>query len=157
MVAPNGVYYPDPTSEAPSVAPECIEREVPVLQDTTYSQEQVKELQTEKDLYKEIAITLSKILKSNNRKLFANLFDISGKIIIDPTSLCNIISKLLNIPIEMIHIEYILDSEGCCTRLTRIADVQDIKINHIGFKFGYNEKYNILTDVFSLSLEKVLV
>jgi hypothetical protein len=150
----NAVRYPL-DSEAPSVQAEIIE-EPYIEREVTVESPEITELRLLNELHKEIALALSIILKSNNHKLLANLIDQSGKIIIDVRSLCIIISKQLNIPLDWVHIEYIQKEAGCIAKISRIHDVQNIKINHIDYKLGYNEKYNILGDQFSISLSKVI-
>jgi hypothetical protein len=127
--------------------PEPLERETSIEFD---------ELRLKCDLYKEIALCLSRILKTDNQKLIANLIDRSGKVIIDVTSLCIIISKQLNVPVDCVHIEYIQKDGGCLHRMSKIHDVSNIKINHVDYKWAYNEKYNILGDEFGLSLTKII-
>jgi hypothetical protein len=87
----------------------------------------------------------------------ANLIDQSGKNIIEITALCVIIAKQLNVPVESVHSEYMQKDGGCLTKVSRIHEIQNIKINHIDFRLGYNEKYNVLGDEFSLSLTRVIV
>jgi hypothetical protein len=126
-------------------------------EEVIYLNEKVALLTKELDFNKEIALTFSKILKDNNKKLLANIIDQSNKIIVDQVSLCMIISKLLDIPVEYIHLEYVVHTEGCLSKALKIADIQDIKINHIDFRLGYNEKYNILLSNYSISLPRVLI
>jgi hypothetical protein len=142
---------PDVRSETtiPSVQPE-------IEPDLSFRSTEFNELQLECELYKEIALTVSRILKSNNQKLLANLIDQSGKVIVDVTSLCVIIAKQLNVPIDSVHIEYVQKESGCLHRVSKIHDVSNIKINHVDYKWAYNEKYNILRDQFSISLTRVI-
>jgi hypothetical protein len=114
-------------------------------------------LRLENAINKEIALTLSRILKSNNKKLLANLLDQSGKIIVDIESLATIISKLLNVNLDTIHISYSVPTEGCLAKVTKIYDIDNIKINHIDFRLGYNEKYNVLNDDYAISLTKIIL
>jgi hypothetical protein len=148
--------YPEiPTLEsvAPSVGAEpFVERELSLEPEVN-----LDELKLSSDLYKEIALALSHILKSNNQKLLANLIDQSGKIVIGIASLCVIIAKQLNVPLDHVHIEYIQKDTGCLAKVSRIHEIQNIKINHIDYKWAYNEKYNLLGDEFSISLSKVIV
>jgi hypothetical protein len=117
------------------------------------------EAKSQAEFYKELAYTFSKILKSTNLKLIVNLIDQSGKIIVDASSLCVLIGLIVNVPADQIHIEYESGSvgEGCSTKINPICKVDTIKINHIDFKLGYNEKYNILSDTFAVSLKKVFI
>jgi hypothetical protein len=143
-----------PYQEIPSVLPNV---SIPEIQTRDVKIEVDEQVRYEKELYYELALTFSKILKDNNKKLLANLIDQSGKIIVDRESLCVIISKLLNIPVDFVHIEYMIPTSGCLAKALKIGDIQDIKINHIDFRLGYNEKYNILRDVFSISLVRVMI
>jgi hypothetical protein len=156
------VSYPLANDEtvAPSVQPEPESLEI-------LDSGEINELRLRCDLYKEIALCLSRILKTDNQKLIANLIDRSGKVIIDVTSLCIIISKQLNVPVDCVHIEYVQKDGGCfgcfaasgrspLHRMSKIHDVSNIKINHVDYKWAYNEKYNILGDEFSLSLSRVI-
>jgi hypothetical protein len=155
---PDLSHLPPDDSPAPSVTPRDLTYS-PELQDeqVMYLNDKIVSLSKDLDLYKEIALTLSRILKDNNKKLLANIIDQSGKIIIDKVSLCTIIAKLIDVNVEFVHLEYVIHTEGCLGKIVSIADIQDIKINHIDFRLGYNEKYNILQSDFSISLKKVLI
>jgi hypothetical protein len=152
---PQSLSYP---SEPPSVLG-VMERSVEVTEPSTYPT--LPADQDELDFYKELALTFAKMLKDFNPKLIANLIDTSGKIIIDPGCLCRLISLITHSPLDTIHIEYRNESgDGGCmakVKLSPFAKVEGIKINHIDFQLGYNEKFNILADTFSVSLKKVYV
>jgi hypothetical protein len=109
------------------------------------------------DVYKEIALTFSHILRSNNKKLLANLLDQSGKIIVDIESLARIISKFLDTPLDSVHIEYVVPESGCLAKACKVYDIVNIRIYHIDFRLGYNEKYNILHDEYAISLSRVIL
>ena len=96
----------------------------------------------ELDLYKTIAKTYGHILKDNNPKLVANLIDQSGRVIIDAESLIKIVALVCQVQPESINIEY---------------EIEAIKVAGLDFKLTYNEKYNMLTDEYSVSLRKVLI
>jgi hypothetical protein len=140
---------------APSVVPQDSEAEREVKYEVSCLSCEM--LRKELELYKEIALTFSRILKNNNKKLLANIIDQSNKIIVDNVSLCRIISIILDIPLDFVHLQYSVHTEGCLSKLVKIADIQDIKINHIDFRLGYNEKYNILLQDFNISLTKVMI
>jgi hypothetical protein len=148
------VYPPPPQVEVPSQE-QATERSVNV--EPTIEDPELIRLRLDNDLHREIARTLSRILKDNNKKLLANLIDQSGKVVIDITSLCIIIAKQLNVPLSYVHIEYVRKEVGCLTKVSHIHAINDIKINHIDYKMGYNEKYNILRDEYGISLNRVIV
>jgi hypothetical protein len=148
-------------SPAPSVVPRDLTTEpandIYLQDDMMYLNNRCVNLSKDLELYKEIALTFSRILKDNNKKLLANIIDQSRKIIVDKVSLCTIISKILDVPLDYVHLEYVIHTEGCLSKVLKIADIQDIKINHIDFRLGYNEKYNILLSEFNISLTRVLI
>jgi hypothetical protein len=138
----------------PSVVPE---EDIQDIRSPIYTCNTCHVLEKDLSLYKEIALTFSKILKDNNKKLLANIVDQSNKIIIDNVSLCKIISIILDIPVDYVTLQYNVHTSGCFSKIVRFADIQDIKINHIDFRLGYNEKYNILLQDFNISLTKVMI
>jgi hypothetical protein len=150
-------------AEYPSVPPvpvpvPVVARDVsPELPPDTTLFDELNTLRLEHGVYKEIAMTLSRILKSTNAKLLVNLIDQSGKIIVDRVSLVTIIAKHLNVPVDAVHIEYTESTGGCFAKVCKVYDIQDIRIYHIDFRLGYNEKYNVLKDEFAISLTKVML
>jgi hypothetical protein len=149
---PTSLTYP--SLEPTSVMGTVVEKALPSIYPTPE--------QDELEFYKELALTFAKILRHTDGKLLANIIDPSGKIIVEPGSLCKMISLLLHCPIEDIHIEIETrprrGSGGCViTKTGKICKVEAIKINHTDFHLGFNEKYNILTDSYSISLKKVYV
>ena len=111
----------------------------------------------ELDLYKTIAKTYGHILKDNNPKLVANLIDQSGRVIIDAESLIKIVALVCQVQPDSINIEYELTGGGCCAKINPIKRIEAIKVAGLDFKLTYNEKYNMLTDEYSVSLRKVLI
>ena len=112
------------------------------------------------ELYKLLAITFSNILKDNNAKLIANIIDNSGKIIVEAGNLIKIIALITNTAETDIHIEYVNnDGAGCmaCTKINPIKKIENIKIGYVDFKLGFNDKYNILSDTFNVSLKKCII
>ena len=113
------------------------------------------------ELYKLLAITFSNILKDNNAKLIANIIDNSGKIIIDATNLVQIIALICAARETDIHIEYVSKEKevGCiaCSKVNPIKQIENIKIGYIDFKLGFNDKYNMLSDTFNISLKKCII
>ena len=118
------------------------------------------ELQNLEEFYKLLALTFSNILKDNNPKLIANIIDNSGKIIVEAGNLVKIIALITGARETDIHIEYINnDGAGCaaCTKINPIKKIENIKIGYVDFKLGFNDKYNILTDTFNISLKKCII
>ena len=112
------------------------------------------------ELYKLLALTFSNILKDNNAKLIANIIDNSGKIIVEAGNLIKIIALITGASETDIHIEYVNnDGAGCaaCTKINPIKKIENIKIGFVDFKLGFNDKYNILTDTFNISLKKCII
>ena len=154
---PGTVVYPSVnqsmTTENPyaNVEPPIIERDV------TLTEEAQPLNGNELDLYKTIAKTYGHILKDNNPKLVANLIDQSGRVIIDAESLIKIVALVCQVQPESINIEYELSGGGCCAKINPIKRIEAIKVAGLDFKLTYNEKYNMLTDEYSVSLRKVLI
>ena len=118
------------------------------------------ELENLEEFYKLLALTFSNILKDNNPKLIANIIDNSGKIIVEAGNLVKIIALITGARETDIHIEYINnDGAGCaaCTKINPIKKIENIKIGYSDFKLGFNDKYNILTDTFNISLKKCII
>ena len=111
----------------------------------------------ELDLYKTIAKTYGHIVKDNNPKVVANLIEQSGRVIIDAESLIKIVALVCQVQPESINIEYELSGGGCCAKINPIKRIEAIKVAGLDFKLTYNEKYNMLTDEYSVSLRKVLI
>ena len=152
---PGTVVYPQVNqtmaTENPyaNVDPPVIERDV-TLEDENLNGNEL-------DLYKTIAKTYGHILKDNNPKLVANLIDQSGRVIIDAESLIKIVALVCQAQPESINIEYELSGGGCCAKINPIKRIEAIKVAGLDFKLTYNEKYNMLTDEYSVSLRKVLI
>jgi hypothetical protein len=147
------VEYP---SLDPSLTPSVAAQEEPHPQ-PDYLTSETDALRQENELVKEISLTFARVLKDNNRKLLANLIDQSGKVIVDVTSLCNILAKQLNVPIAMVHVTYATQEPGCLHKVSRIHTVESIKINCVDYRWAYNDKYNRLGDEFHISLSRVIV
>ena len=111
----------------------------------------------ELDLFKTIAKTFGEILRDNNPKLIANLIDQSGKVIVDAENLVRIVALVCQAHPESINIEYEVKESGCCGKFNPIKNIEAIKVAGLDFKLTYNEKYNMLTDQYSISLRKVLI
>ena len=156
---PDRVTYPPPMESAlpdpgfASVMPGVVTRSVEI----NNGSEKTDEID-EVALYKLIAHTFAVILKDNNPKLLANIVDNGGKIIIDATSLCQIIALMCGVDATSVHIEYVVKDEvGCMAKVNPIKLIENIKINYLDFKLAYNNMFNILTDQYHISLKKVIV
>ena len=152
---PDTVVYPS-VNQSMNVEPNPYENVVE--RDVTLTDENAQPLNgNELDLYKTIAKTYGHILKDNNPKLVANLIDQSGRVIIDAESLIKIVALVCQVQPESINIEYELSGGGCCAKINPIKRIEAIKVAGLDFKLTYNEKYNMLTDEYSVSLRKVLI
>ena len=114
-------------------------------------------MESELEFYRRLSTILSNILKDNNPKLIANVIDCSGKIIVSGNDLVNLIAiKTRKDPSEII-LRYRDEEPGCCTKISPIKNISDIKINNESFNLKYNAEYNILKDDFNISLERVII
>lgn len=154
---PGTVVYPS-VNQSMQVEPNPYENTQVMERDVTLTDENNQPLNgNELDLYKTIAKTYGHILKDNNPKLVANLIDQSGRVIIDAESLIKIVALVCQAQPETINIEYELSGGGCCAKINPIKRIEAIKVAGLDFKLTYNEKYNMLTDEYSVSLRKVLI
>ena len=151
------VVYPS-VNQNMQVEPNPYENTQVMERDVTLTEESNQPLNgNELDLYKTIAKTYGHILKDNNPKLVANLIDQSGRVIVDAESLIKIVALVCQAQPESINIEYELTGGGCCAKINPIKRIEAIKVAGLDFKLTYNEKYNMLTDEYSVSLRKVLI
>ena len=157
---PGSVAYPsvNPTfaDSNPYENPQAIDRDV-VIDDSVPKETTPVLNGNELDLYKTIAKTYGQILKDNNPKLVANLIDQSGRVIVDAESLIRIVALVCQVVPESVNISYEVKETGCCGKLNPIKTIEAIKVGGLDFKLTYNEKYNMLTDEYSVSLRKVLI
>ena len=154
---PGTVVYPS-VNQSMQVEPNPYENMQVMERDVTLTDDNGQPLNgNELDLYKTIAKTYGHILKDNNPKLVANLIDQSGRVIIDAESLIKIVALVCQVQPESINIEYELSGGGCCAKINPIKRIEAIKVAGLDFKLTYNEKYNMLTDEYSVSLRKVLI
>ena len=154
---PGTVVYPS-VNQSMNVEPNPYENMQVMERDVTLQDDNGQPLNgNELDLYKTIAKTYGHILKDNNPKLVANLIDQSGRVIIDAESLIKIVALVCQVQPESINIEYELSGGGCCAKINPIKRIEAIKVAGLDFKLTYNEKYNMLTDEYSVSLRKVLI
>ena len=161
---PGSVVYPSVNpSVTPTFAdsnpyenPQIVDRDV-VIDDSVPKETTPVLNGNELDLYKTIAKTYGQILKDNNPKLVANLIDQSGRVIVDAESLVRIVALVCQVVPESVNISYEVKETGCCGKLNPIKTIEAIKVGGLDFKLTYNEKYNMLTDEYSVSLRKVLI
>ena len=109
------------------------------------------------EVYKTLSKTLADILKDNNIKLIANIIDTSGKVIIDVEALIQIIAMICQVQAEDVTVEYDCSNSGCCAAINPVRTIENIKVGGLDFRLGYNEKYNELTDTYSISLKKTII
>ena len=157
---PGSVVYPsvNPTfaDSNPYSEPQVVDRDV-VIDDSVPKETTPVLNGNELDLYKTIAKTYGQILKDNNPKLVANLIDQSGRVIVDAESLVRIVALVCQVVPESVNISYEVKETGCCGKFNPIKNIEAIKVAGLDFKLTYNEKYNMLTDEYSVSLRKVLI
>ena len=152
---PDTVVYPS-VNQSMSVEPNPYENTQVMERDVVIDDKEALN-GNELDLYKTIAKTYGHILKDNNPKLVANLIDQSGRVIVDAESLIKIVALVCQAQPESVNIEYELTGGGCCAKINPIKRIEAIKVAGLDFKLTYNEKYNMLTDEYSVSLRKVLI
>lgn len=126
--------------------------------------EATKEVSTEdvdknNSFLKKLNEILTHTLISDDLKLLTNLIDDSGKIILSGYDLCELISLMLNVPINDISINYKENFVTECLKVKILPykHISNIKIKNKDFKNSQNEAYNILTDVYKISLRTVYI
>jgi hypothetical protein len=129
--------------------------ETPIIVDDAKSDPQLDVLTKQLNIYKTMCKCFVDILKTTNAKLLVNLIDQSSKIIIDGTSLVEMISLLTEVPREQITLRCKSAEPGCFAKVCQISYIEDIKVANLDFRLQYNEKYNILTEELGISLVKV--
>lgn len=112
---------------------------------------------TDKELYHHLAKSFSRILKTNNPSLIANLIDQSGKVILSADDLATAISLTLGIDLNGVRINYENPDAGCLGRINPIKRITAIKVNGYDFNLMYNRQYNNLSDEFGISMTKCLI
>ena len=102
---------------------------------------------------------LTQTLISDDIKLLTNLIDDSGKIILSGSDLCELISLMLNVAVNDIAINYKENFVTECLKVKILPykHISNIKIKNKDFKNFQNEAYNILTDVYKISLRTVYI
>lgn len=103
-------------------------------------------------------------LISDDVKLLTNLIDDSGKIILSGSDLCELISLMLSneknsVAVNDIVINYKENFVTDCLKVKILPykHISNIKIKNKDFKNFQNEAYNILTDVYKISLRTVYI
>lgn len=109
------------------------------------------------ELSDHLALCFSKILKSNNPDLIANIIDTSGKVIIGINGLAKAIALITHKDYGDIKISYVENDAGCCSKFNPIHDIAKIKIGTQDFNLNWNNEYNILEDKYNISLTKTLI
>ena len=109
------------------------------------------------ELSDHLAVCFSKILKSNNPDLIANVIDSSGKVIISIKGLAKAISLITHKDYDDVRISYVENDTGCCSKINPIHTIAKIKIGTQDFNLNWNNEYNILEDKYNISLTKTLI
>lgn len=123
-------------------------------------QELESQLNTSNDelrFYKLLSSTLSNILKDNNPKLLINLIDQSGKIIIEATTLIELIAIKTNTDANTVNISFKDEEPTCMAKINPIKEITNIKIDNETFSLKYNRAYNIIQDEYNISLDKCII
>lgn len=107
---------------------------------------------------------LTQTLISDDVKLLTNIIDDSGKIILSGSDLCELISLMLSkennsVAVNDIAINYKENFVTDCLKVKILPykHISNIKIKNKDFKNFQNEAYNILTDVYKISLRTVYI
>ena len=122
QVSSEGVTYPPPSSESNQQAQQVAELSA-----------QLASAQNELRFYQLLSSTLSNILKDNNPKMLINLIDQSGKIIIEATTLIELIAIKTNADKNAINISYRDEDLGCFAKVSPVKEIANIKINNETF------------------------
>lgn len=116
------------------------------------------------EIYKKLVEILTSTLTSNDKKLIANIIDTTDKIILSASELCELIALTLTtdeyeVKAADVIISYHDDIiTSCCkVHISPFKHILSIKINNQDFKTFQNEAYNVLTDIFKISLNTVYI
>lgn len=107
--------------------------------------------------YKVLALSLVEILKDNNFNLITNIFDTTGKIIVDAKSLCKFIAILCNVNDSDITLKYTDKENGCLMKVNPIKTIKYIQVLGQDMNICFNKQYNTLQNEFSISVSKVIL
>lgn len=115
------------------------------------------------DFIKKLLKILTDMLINDDKKLLSNVLDQTNKIILTGSDLCELISSLLstsnNIKPTDVCLTYKDNIINSCfrTKIIPFKDITSIKINNQDFQTVQNEAYNVLTDVYNISLNRVYI
>jgi len=109
------------------------------------------------ELSDHLAVCFSKILKSNNPDLIANVIDSSGKVIIGIKGLAKAIALITHKDYDDVRISYVENDVSCCSKINPIHTIAKIKIGTQDFNLNWNNEYNILEDKYNISLTRTLI
>lgn len=154
-----------------SVPVKCTHRSVPssVSRYVMVSRQPVvtaEEIDNNIDFHKKLNDILIKRLteKINFKQILSELLDENERIILKGPDLCALISVLLsNDEFQVldtdINITYHTDTFVSCFKAVELPykTIDNIKINNQDFKSVQNEAYNVLTDVYKISLNHFIV
>lgn len=115
------------------------------------------------DFIKKLLKILTDMLINDDKKLLSNVLDQTNKIILTGSDLCELISTLLStsnvIKPTDVCLTYKDNIINSCfrTKIIPFKDITSIKINNQDFQTVQNEAYNVLTDVYNISLNRVYI
>lgn len=115
------------------------------------------------DFIKKLLKILTDMLINDDKKLLSNVLDQTNKIILTGSDLCELISSLLSssnvIKPTDVCLTYKDNIINSCfrTKIIPFKDITSIKINNQDFQTVQNEAYNILSDVYNISLNRVYI
>ena len=115
---------------------------------------------SEDDLYKAMMEILTELIASNDTKIFANLIDTSGKLILSETDIKKLILIMLpSISEDSIEFEYSDDEVTCCggavQKLRIMRPLAEIFIDEEKFSEKYAEEHEKLSKDLSISLTRI--
>lgn len=116
-----------------------------------------KNSEIDNKFYKVLALSLVEILKDNNFNLITNIFDTTGKIIVDAKSLCKFIAILCNVNDSDVTIKYTDKENGCLMKVNPIKTIKYIQVLGQDMNICFNKQYNTLQNEFSISVSKVIL
>jgi hypothetical protein len=96
----------------------------------------------------------SKMLASDNRSLLANLFDLSGKIILHAEDLAHLIAIITKSDMSQINIRYQEQEATCLSKISPIKIITRITINNRDLEYTYNREFNIMQLEYNISLSR---
>lgn len=151
-----GQSIPTPTYPTPSQT-SIFPNELTYPSQLEQLQQQIQELESENKFYKLLSSTLSNLLANDDPKLLINLIDQSGKIIIEASTLIQLIAIKTNSDPNLVNISFVDEEPNCLSKVSPIKIISKIKINDESFSLKYNKEFNILQDTFKISLEKCII